>query len=107
MDVRSQQREIGIGSAVQRYLGYLLLRDDLAVIASVSFQDFCSPYDLNRLADDADLHRDVDSLPSAHIDGDLRAGERTKPSLFALDRIGAWLDVEKVVVAGSVRCCPY
>src|SRR5262249_10795683 len=106
MHVRSKQGEVGIRSAIQRYLRYLLRRDDLAVIASVRLHDFCSSDDLNRLADYTNLHRGVDALSSPYVDRDPGTGERAEPSLLDCDGVVTCLHIEKVVVADTIRGRP-
>ena len=62
-----QQREIGVGAAVQRQVDDLLAADDLAAIARLGFEH-ARPGHLDRFADAADLQREVDAL--AGVDGD-------------------------------------
>src|SRR5215510_10534798 len=103
MHVRAEQCEVGIGSAIQRHLCYLLPRDDLAVVAAVRLQDFCSSNDLNRLADYTNFHRGVDALSSAYVDRDSGTGEGAEPGLLDREGVIAGLHIEEVVVAHAIR----
>ena len=101
-DAGRQQREVGVGAAVQRQVDDLLVRDDLAAIARLRFQHAARAGDFDRFPDATHLQREVDALTRA--DGDRHVGLGSGESLqLRLDGVFADADVEELIGAGVVR----
>ena len=105
-DAGAEEREIGVGPPVQRQVDDLLPGDDLSAVARLALEQPRRADDLDRLADVADLHRQVD--PLAGVDGDRHVlGHRSREALeLGLERVGADADVqdlERAVLVGDAR----
>ena len=55
-DAGAEQREVGVGAAVERQVDDLLVADDLAAVARLALEQPGGAGDLHRFADAADLH---------------------------------------------------
>ena len=102
-DAGAEQRQVGVGAAVQRQVDDLLLGDDLAAVARIGLEQLRAPVTSHRLADAADLQREVDALPRVDRDGDVRRDRRREALQLRLEPIGADADVEELVGAGRTR----
>ena len=99
----AEQREVGVGAAVERQVDDLLAADDLAAVARLGLEQAGRAGDLDRFADAADLQREVDALPGVDRDRDV-LGDRGREALqLGVDAVGADADVQELIVALARR----